>query len=567
VTEKSVIAAALGTVEAVSDGRKRPSALVIESPTLFLTNGMGSQDSGRSLVIDSPSQLLSSPSSQLLIPGVQAEHHSSGIESVAQRSETKPIPLPDEESDAPTGDTHNGSRDESTDSNNLYYYHHPAGVAVKHPPQQIPSLNGSTAAVEWAWRDKRAGYALSQHRPEILVEVNSIDSLNVGDEYRWMHQESYQLSAMEEKLKDVGSGCAHASSSTDIDIDNEAPGDDRENLRGSAVVVIDDDDDAMKRKKNPPPSHTTTTTTNDHHDGIGIAMVDMNRNPMMRSSGPGRLDNLMILRDGVDAAPVNDVQSNPLHHDQSAHDIDAHIVGTTACAPANHSTDEALQVADVDAVEEREDSVATAGLDDFHSTEEALQVADVDAVEDQREDSVATAGLDDFSASLLFHSDTHDAKVLHGPFTLEDYREWLNSGHFTKDTIVRSLGEMKSIPLSQVLREKGDGDGGARNERRDDSGTDNGVVSEGDVGDEFFHLDAEHENVLHGPYTRENYRSWWRDGEHDNDTVVKISFGRMKSFPLSDVLRADDDGAFYTKAEYLNHYEEDGRDRWETAKT
>ena len=129
VTEKSVIAAALGTVEAVSDGRKRPSALVIESPTLFVTNGMGSQDSGRSSVIDSPSQLLSSPSSQLLIPGIQAEHHSSGIESVAQRSETKPIALPDEESDAFTGDTHNGSRDESTDSNHLYYYYHPAGTS------------------------------------------------------------------------------------------------------------------------------------------------------------------------------------------------------------------------------------------------------------------------------------------------------------------------------------------------------------------------------------------------------------------------------------------------------
>ena len=86
---------------------------------------------------------------------------------------------------------------------------------------------------------------------------------------------------------------------------------------------------------------------------------------------------------------------------------------------------------------------------------------------------------------------------------------------------------------------------------------------------EFFHRDADNDQVLHGPFSVEDYREWVSN-EHftSDDMVVKISSaGRMKSFPLSDVLRADDDGAFYTMKEFFDHYEEDGRDRWERAKT
>ena len=81
---------------------------------------------------------------------------------------------------------------------------------------------------------------------------------------------------------------------------------------------------------------------------------------------------------------------------------------------------------------------------------------------------------------------------------------------------------------------------------------------------EFFHRDADNDKVLYGPFSVEDYRVWVSD-EHftGDDMVVKISLGRMKSFPLSDVLRADDDGAYYTKQEFFDHYND--LVRWDEA--
>ena len=123
----------------------------------------------------------------------------------------------------------------------------------------------------------------------------------------------------------------------------------------------------------------------------------------------------------------------------------------------------------------------------------------------------------------------------------------MNDAHFSGDDIVKSLSRMESIPLSELLHDNS---------------------AEESECNEFFHRDADNDEVLHGPFFVKDYREWVSN-EHftGDDTVVKISSaGRMKSFPLSDVLRADDDGAFYTMAEYLKHYEEDGHDRWRKAK-
>jgi hypothetical protein len=238
-------------------------------------------------------------------------------------------------------------------------------------------------------------------------------------------------------------------------------------------------------EKNPVPSRNTTTVNN------GIEMVEMERNPMKKLQSTGQL---------LDAAIVgDDVQRNPLQR--------------------------------------REDSITV-----------QFQGA-LDALEDRRTDSAVSVEAeeeeDDFTA--LFHRDANDDKLFHGPFTLEDYREWMNDGHFSGDHIVKSVSRMESIPLSELLR--------------DDS-------AEESECSEFFHRDADNDKVLYGPFSVEDYREWVSD-EHftGDDMVVKISLGRMKSFPLSDVLRANDGGAFHTMKEFFDHHEEDGRARWEKAKT
>lgn len=82
------------------------------------------------------------------------------------------------------------------------WWHHPCGVAVRDPPQQIPSLDGTSS--EWVWRDANGSIAASLGLPELLIAMDSVDSLRVGDRYRWVHNTTLKLSKVLVKLEDVG---------------------------------------------------------------------------------------------------------------------------------------------------------------------------------------------------------------------------------------------------------------------------------------------------------------------------------------------------------------------------
>ena len=82
------------------------------------------------------------------------------------------------------------------------WWRHPLGVAVRDPPHLIPSTDEASNA--WLWREANDSIAASFGLPELLEEVNDLASLEVGDSYRWMHSEHYELSEQNTKLKDVG---------------------------------------------------------------------------------------------------------------------------------------------------------------------------------------------------------------------------------------------------------------------------------------------------------------------------------------------------------------------------
>ena len=110
----------------------------------------------------------------------------------------------------------------------------------------------------------------------------------------------------------------------------------------------------------------------------------------------------------------------------------------------------------------------------------------------------------------------------------------MNGAHLSGDHIVKSVSRMESISLADLLR--------------DDS-------AEESECSEFFHRADDNDKVLHGPYTVEDYRGWVSDGHFTGEqTIMKTIRSRMKSFSLSDVLRADDGGAYYTKQEFFDHY-------------
>ena len=85
-----------------------------------------------------------------------------------------------------------------------YWWHHPSGVAVRDPPQQILPFDG--ASPEWVWRDAKGGTVgfLTRELPGLLVAVDSIDALRTGDRYRWLHKTTLELGGVLEKPKDVG---------------------------------------------------------------------------------------------------------------------------------------------------------------------------------------------------------------------------------------------------------------------------------------------------------------------------------------------------------------------------
>ena len=83
------------------------------------------------------------------------------------------------------------------------WWRHPLGVAVRDPPVRAYDENGSSTSV-YIWFDAEVGHAASADVPELLEEVKDLESLEVGDLYRWMHNENYELLDQNAKLKDVG---------------------------------------------------------------------------------------------------------------------------------------------------------------------------------------------------------------------------------------------------------------------------------------------------------------------------------------------------------------------------
>ena len=57
-----------------------------------------------------------------------------------------------------------------------------------------------------------------------------------------------------------------------------------------------------------------------------------------------------------------------------------------------------------------------------------------------------------------FYSDTVDDQILHGPFSLVDFKSWMEDGHFAEGNLVRHGRSGESVPLSDLLRVAEDGE-------------------------------------------------------------------------------------------------------------
>jgi hypothetical protein len=102
-------------------------------------------------------------------------------------------------------------------------WHHPSGVAVTSAPERVFDDSGEESDA-WMWQDAAAGSAMSTIDPELLLRVESIDALAVGDEFRWMSRATHALSGRQTKLHDVGGAsccagrerCAAESGAADV---------------------------------------------------------------------------------------------------------------------------------------------------------------------------------------------------------------------------------------------------------------------------------------------------------------------------------------------------------------
>jgi hypothetical protein len=136
------------------------------------------------------------------------------------------------------------------DELNEYWWHHPSGVAVRNPPRQMRNFDGSLST-SWDWSDAKAGDGISRKLPELLIEVDSIDALNVGDTYRWMHTETCKLLEVQDQLPDVGGYTCGNTQQRLVDEDVVVVVETNNTTEGTVVVPATQENDA-----------TSATTTN-----------------------------------------------------------------------------------------------------------------------------------------------------------------------------------------------------------------------------------------------------------------------------------------------------------------
>jgi hypothetical protein len=129
--------------------------------------------------------------------------------------------------DAKRDDGEGGDEDAATQ-----WWYHPSGVAVRGPPQQIPSLDGASTTEKWMWCDANGSIVGMKGLPELLVAVDGVEALCVGDRYRWVHKTTRKLSELLAKPEDVGGaaccwekgGGASGGADSPADVANAASG-------------------------------------------------------------------------------------------------------------------------------------------------------------------------------------------------------------------------------------------------------------------------------------------------------------------------------------------------------
>jgi hypothetical protein len=85
------------------------------------------------------------------------------------------------------------------------WWHHPAGVAVQETPLKIYTADGVPVSFQkWMWCEVNGKVEVTTGIPEMLIEVDDIYSLDVGEKFLWKHKTSNKLSATDQKRKDVG---------------------------------------------------------------------------------------------------------------------------------------------------------------------------------------------------------------------------------------------------------------------------------------------------------------------------------------------------------------------------
>ena len=110
--------------------------------------------------------------------------------------------------DVLTGGGDGAAGDAVLDIGLLQYWFHPAGIAVLGAPVKSYDDNGAVTDI-FIWNDAEAGYAMSRDTPELLIVVESVDLLAVGDQYRWIrHRNGPKASPIQTKPHDVeGAAC------------------------------------------------------------------------------------------------------------------------------------------------------------------------------------------------------------------------------------------------------------------------------------------------------------------------------------------------------------------------
>ena len=104
------------------------------------------------------------------------------------------------------------------------------------------------------------------------------------------------------------------------------------------------------------------------------------------------------------------------------------------------------------------------------------------------------------------------------------------------------------------------GDDGAVDMVDDDVGDDGAVEMvdfqlENPLSDEknWFYPDDDDDQIIHGPFTLEEFKGWMKDGYFAEDYIIR--HGRVgEPVPLSDLLRVAVGGERCTRAEFIAHY-------------